>query len=366
MARSGILYSDVARAAGQLMQTGQALTVDNVRKVMGDTGSKSTITPMLRRWREENQSLLLEKHNALPDPILNSVKGIYELMQTECSNKLHELQILHKQQQQEHKAETDVLRDSISRLDQEKRTLQTTTLEQQEVISQLSKDCTTLRQQSDDATTEIKTLLEKIKSRDEQIKTLSQQLERSRVQFEHFQHTTGQQRQDERKQLEHQIQRLNTECENSRRNQLSLQNINTKLEAQVHYLQTENAQLSKSLKQQTLQIQEVGKISDETQFLLRSISQEKTDAVKEISRLNSLLHELQISHAVVSNAMATLESQCQERKNQWERAEQEKIQLLNCLLEIQQQKKPHLQDTGDLPESDEQNGIHESPVNNKD
>jgi hypothetical protein len=54
MARSGILYSDVAKAASQLTELGHPVTVDNVRKMLGDTGSKSTIAPYLRQWRENH------------------------------------------------------------------------------------------------------------------------------------------------------------------------------------------------------------------------------------------------------------------------------------------------------------------------
>ncbi|MDO8774232.1 MAG: DNA-binding protein, partial [Burkholderiaceae bacterium] len=50
MARAGILYSDVAKAASQLADSGKSPTVDTVRDAMGNTGSKSTIAPMLKRW----------------------------------------------------------------------------------------------------------------------------------------------------------------------------------------------------------------------------------------------------------------------------------------------------------------------------
>jgi hypothetical protein len=76
MARAGILYSDVARAATELAAKGEAATVDNVRKMMGDTGSKSTIAPMLKRWKEEHQDEAQAAKSGLPESILNAVRGV--------------------------------------------------------------------------------------------------------------------------------------------------------------------------------------------------------------------------------------------------------------------------------------------------
>ena len=53
MGRAGILYSDVARVATQLVEAGNLPTVDTVRAALGGTGSKSTIAPYLKRWKAE-------------------------------------------------------------------------------------------------------------------------------------------------------------------------------------------------------------------------------------------------------------------------------------------------------------------------
>ena len=46
MARAGVTYHDVAKAAEAIKTQGQEPTVDRVREHMG-TGSKSTIAPLL-------------------------------------------------------------------------------------------------------------------------------------------------------------------------------------------------------------------------------------------------------------------------------------------------------------------------------
>jgi hypothetical protein len=68
MARAGILYSDVARAATELAAKGEAATVDNVRKMMGDTGSKSTIAPMLKRGKRNIRTKLRQPNLVCLNP----------------------------------------------------------------------------------------------------------------------------------------------------------------------------------------------------------------------------------------------------------------------------------------------------------
>ena len=55
MARAGILFSQVVKAATQLAAAGTNPTVDTVRAALGDTGSKGTIAPMLKQWKAQHQ-----------------------------------------------------------------------------------------------------------------------------------------------------------------------------------------------------------------------------------------------------------------------------------------------------------------------
>ncbi|MGC8146171.1 DNA-binding protein, partial [Salmonella enterica] len=78
MARAGILYSQVAKAASQLAAAGKAPTIDTVREALGDTGSKSTIAPMLKRWKTEHQEVVAGGDTGLPVDLVEAVKGVYQ------------------------------------------------------------------------------------------------------------------------------------------------------------------------------------------------------------------------------------------------------------------------------------------------
>jgi len=75
MARPGILYSDVAKAAAKLVEGGMNPTVDSVREALGGTGSKSTIAPLLKRWKAEHQGEIAQAEAGLPPSLLAAVKG---------------------------------------------------------------------------------------------------------------------------------------------------------------------------------------------------------------------------------------------------------------------------------------------------
>jgi hypothetical protein len=81
MARIGVDYSHVCKAALELLEDKQPLTVDNVRIRLGGTGSKSTIAPLLKRWKAENLASAARAQTGLPPDLLQSVQRLYEAVQ---------------------------------------------------------------------------------------------------------------------------------------------------------------------------------------------------------------------------------------------------------------------------------------------
>lgn len=54
MARKGLTYQEVARAADELRAAGAAVTIRSVRERLGDTGSPNTIHRLLNEWRGQH------------------------------------------------------------------------------------------------------------------------------------------------------------------------------------------------------------------------------------------------------------------------------------------------------------------------
>ena len=89
MARSGVGYIDVVKAAEALRQRGDEPTVDRVRGELG-TGSKSTIAPLLKRWRQETGDSPAET-TGLPRDLIDALKSLHQRVQEDADSKVQEV-----------------------------------------------------------------------------------------------------------------------------------------------------------------------------------------------------------------------------------------------------------------------------------
>ncbi|WOX05633.1 DNA-binding protein [Microbulbifer pacificus] len=86
MARIGVSYFDIAQAAETIRQRGDEPTVDRVREELG-TGSKSTIAPLLKRWKSETGNT---QHDAtgLPQDLVDALKALHLRVQEDADRKV--------------------------------------------------------------------------------------------------------------------------------------------------------------------------------------------------------------------------------------------------------------------------------------
>ncbi|MFK5949667.1 MAG: DNA-binding protein, partial [Methylococcales bacterium] len=87
MARAGINYIDVTKAAQAIYDKGQNPTVDRVLAQLG-SGSKSTIAPLLKQWKAEQDQVV--DSAGLSDDILKAVKGIHDRLHQSAEVKIEQ------------------------------------------------------------------------------------------------------------------------------------------------------------------------------------------------------------------------------------------------------------------------------------
>ena len=104
MARAGITYYDVSKAAEAIKIQNQEPTVDRVREHLG-TGSKSTIAPLLKRWRSDNGEVV--DVSGLPNDLVEVVKALHERVQQMADQRIA-------QSRDEFKASNDQLRKELT------------------------------------------------------------------------------------------------------------------------------------------------------------------------------------------------------------------------------------------------------------
>lgn len=87
MARPGVTYTEVATAADRLVSEGQSPTIDRIREAVGG-GSKSTLAPLLKRWRATQEGDGEGRAVGLPTALVEAVKALYEQVEQGADHRI--------------------------------------------------------------------------------------------------------------------------------------------------------------------------------------------------------------------------------------------------------------------------------------
>ena len=209
MARAGISYSDVMKAAQIVAADGRNPTVDTVREALGSTGSKSTIAPLLKRWKEEFQGAGAVKTEAgLPAELMEAMRGVYHKQQRDVAQQLETAM-------QENRVELSAAQEKLKKTETERlklvevRTALTQELRAtQQALAQLKEEhhfraVTLASLHSDNAG-----LTQRLADRGEEVAALNRQLAQVRAQFDHYQEAAAAQRNEERQAQQQRESRL--------------------------------------------------------------------------------------------------------------------------------------------------------------
>ncbi|MDN2671893.1 DNA-binding protein [Janthinobacterium sp. SUN026] len=197
------------KAAQIVAADGRNPTVDSVREALGSTGSKSTIAPLLKRWKEEFQGVgAVKTESGLPAELMEAMRGVYDKQQRDVAQQLET-------GMRENRAELDAALAQLKKTETErlKLTEARAALTQelratQHALAQLKEEhhfraVTLATLHSDNAG-----LTQRLADRGEEIAALNRQLAQVRSQFEHYQEAAATQRSEERAQAQQRISRL--------------------------------------------------------------------------------------------------------------------------------------------------------------
>jgi chromosome segregation ATPase len=300
MARAGILYSDLANAAAQLIAEGKNPTVDSVRVALGSTGSKSTIAPLLKRWKAEHQEAVVDVAQGLglPGSLLQAMKGIHEQLQEDVRQQLEQAHDAHHvallaaeaatQQAEDAKrvsannavavaAELDLVRESHAQLGTQYQALcvrQATLQAEQEGAQQ------------------------RLADRAAEVVALNTQLTQVRTQFDHYLDAAAEQRTQERQAADQRIMRLEQELAGLRQQHIQQQSAIAKYETRIPQLQDENNQLNVNWR-------EAEKSRDVCRTERDKLASQCVELSAERTRLTGVLAETQDAITEVRIALAT-------------------------------------------------------------
>lgn len=203
MARTGVSFFDVSKAATAIADAGATPTVDRVRERLG-TGSKSTIAPLLKQWKSSHEAST--ETNGIPQQLLDAVESLYKTNQDLAEERIQEItdeaavRINDAQQKTDAiEIENKQLNDALEQLTQE----QNETTQQ---FERLTGDHQNLNDQLTDRNALLASQQEKINRLETDKHELKLEVKTVRSHFEHYQQQMAEDRLIEREQAQTALQ----------------------------------------------------------------------------------------------------------------------------------------------------------------
>lgn len=237
MARAGVTYTEVAKAAETLKQQGQDPTIQRVRGLLG-TGSNSTLNKHLKQWKSTH----LEEGGAsgLPDDLLRTVKSLHESIQGNAELKIEEVT-------KELNAVIDDLRDNLTAAQEQNNELahnnEQLTQQNEELSNQLeiaNKDNLTYQLKQEQLEQNVTRLTSELAEEKESTKQLQSHIE-------HYQEKIAEDRQQERNQHQLAQQQSQNYIDQLTSELSTLRNQEEQSSAAASNLEKENATLQQKL-----------------------------------------------------------------------------------------------------------------------
>lgn len=341
MARSGVTYHDVAKAATQLTQIGQAPTIDRVRTILG-TGSKSTLAPLLKQWKAQQAETISETETGLPRALITVVKGLYESMQQQA-------QTLIETAQEESRREVDAARQAQKAAEGRQREVEAVLEQQQRAYTRLEADHTTLKaawEESQQAQgrllAQTEALAQRLEEQAHRVQDLKHHLSQAQQNLEHYRESVCQQRTEERADFEQQLGYGEQALKKAREENQMLWTANTQLEkaalqwqSQCERQQAEGAVLAEKVESLSQGLEQLRQQLAMGEGRYQVLAQAHQQATAELRAREQDLFKQEKATAVAQEKLKTLSTVLQETKNHRARLQNEN--------QILAQEKAHLE-----------------------
>mgnify|MGYP000675127020 CR=1 FL=1 len=307
MARAGVTYHDVAKAAEAIKIQRQEPTVDRVRVYLG-TGSKSTIAPLLKRWRSDNGEAA--DIGGLPNDLIDVVKSLHERVQQMADHRIEQARQEFEGLNQELRKELTDAKNTIAQLTARQQDLENQVERLDKEKGQSEKFLENARislvkaeSQRDEAiarTTELKGSVAELKQENKDI----------REHFEHYQQHTAEDRQQEREQfravtqgLKDQVRDLQHRLTQAESKASELFDANAQLQSNADKLEQANATLNRDLNGKVDDIQKLKRDLEDAMTKNRKNQHKNEQLAEKIAALTAQKADVDKELAVLSQAL---------------------------------------------------------------
>lgn len=258
MGRPGVTYQEVVKAATAIQAKGENPTVDRVRAWLG-TGSKATITPLLKQWKHEQAPFLKEQPNALPPDLLTMTHAFWSGMKAKADEIVADEKKRFKEQAERFEKNRRALTERLQACESELTTTQQTVQTLQDTNASLDARCQEQQRRLEYLTAQTTEQQQRIEAQQATVEKLNEQAKRAYDNLEHFRQATQEQREQE---------------------QLALDRQRTEWHQQDQAMRAQ-------LDAQTRQIDEVTQQAQEAMIARDALTKENAQRAREIARLTA-------------------------------------------------------------------------------
>jgi chromosome segregation ATPase len=359
MARQGVTFANVEKAAAALLLTGQPVTIDNVRTQLGDTGSRSTIAPLLKRWKDEQSDLLdTSLLTSLPRDLLYSVQRVHDEIQQRFKTELAAAEIAStlkcNQVEDENKALRNQLSESESTLDRLRTNLDNANARLVDIEVELT--AMNAQQAKREAAYEVQQQL--VLERTNEVMNLREQLTHARHQFNHFQEA-NQKRWDQERLL--QESKLSSAMKSTEELRVKLQQSEAFLNAtqgQLTQLTAARNDLNQKYEDVLTTVEEFRDKAVQQKELVKRLGSDAEDSkqkLAEVTRARDLavedLVQTSTKHAIVVGRAEILEARLNDAEQRLDASRSEYMELMRNHIKLESDLNHYRGGLKDDPES---------------
>lgn len=300
MPRIGISYLDVATAATKLFEQNIRPSIEAVRHELG-TGSNSTINQYLRQWREK-QGNQLEAQQGLPDTLLVAVKGLYEAIQADATQKIDTVKAQSTQAIDDLQQQLTQIKHNHAELTVQKQQVDEQIVLYQNQTEQAQQIIQQLHYVIDKKANEQELLQARLVDKTSEIDRLIQQVKHAQHNLEHYRESIRQQREEEKKQYEARINKLEQRLHQQQAENNKLQQTVAVQQKQIGILESQNRVLEKNSQRLMQQCHDQQLLIQQQVSILNQLQKEQDQLVftgesmdKELKLAKNENHNLKIN-----------------------------------------------------------------------
>ena len=275
MARGGVNKAVVQIARTAILARGEHPSIDAVRIEMGNTGSKTTIHRYLKEL-DESDSRRTAPHEQIGDELselvarlsqrlleraqepIDRAQAHYEHLKTELAEQLNEAQQAQAQLQQQLEIQGVALSQETATLESTRSMLQT----EQTRNAALNQACSDFEL--------------RLADRDEQIRSLEEKHLHARDALEHYRNAVKEQREQDQRRHEGQLQQVQMELRQAQQSALVRQDEITQLHRDNERVLSESRAMSKELNQAADQQHKLSNLNERLNTQLNQLDSERT------------------------------------------------------------------------------------------